>query len=291
MGGQVDPALSAKRAAAGRKGAEARWSNKTAPAKTWREGLVEFRNSKPENFEGLRVTNATTEAESAEMWIFDEIDAMGWWGITAKDVQTALNGITASAITLHLNSPGGDVFEAHAIYNAIKAHPANVTVQIEGIAASAASYIAMAGDTVLIASNATIMIHDAITLTYGNEADHTKSATVLGQQSDIIAGIYAERSGGTAEDFRAVMREEKYYDAAEAIEAGLADGLLEHPDTSGNVDDAAKVGLYAAASRLLEAVTPADDTKTTGTDEPGTKDGAAGDDFGEFTDALKGALA
>lgn len=293
MSDRVDPALSAKRSAAGRKGAEARWSNRTAPAKTWRDGLLEFRNSKPKDFEGLRVSNASTESDTAEMWLFDEIDAMGWWGVTAKDVQTALNGITASAITLHLNSPGGDVFEAHAIYNAIKAHPANVTVQIEGIAASAASYIAMAGDTVLIASNATIMIHDAITLTYGNEADHNKSASVLGQQSDIIAGIYAGRADGSAEDFRAAMREETYYDAAGAIEAGLADGLLEHPDTSDGVDNAARIGLFAAAAKLLDAVTPpGDDTKTTDSDESDAEEGA-GDvaDFGEFTDALKGALA
>lgn len=292
MGSQVDPALSAKRAEAGRKGGHARWANRSKPATTWRDGLLEFRNSKPKDYEGLRVSNVTAEeSETAELWLFDEIDGTGWWGVSAKDVQTALNSITASAITLHLNSPGGDVFEAHAIYNAIKAHPANVTVQVEGIAASAASYVAMAGDTVLVASNATFMIHDAITFTYGNEADHTKASGVLGQQSDIIARIYAERSGGEADDFRAAMREETYYDAASAIEAGLADGLLEHPDTGGNVADAAKVGLFASAAKLLEATTSTDKTEP---DPAGTEDEPdplAGVDFDGLADALKGALA
>jgi ATP-dependent protease ClpP protease subunit len=298
MGDQVDPALSAKRAAAGRKGAEARWANrKTAPAETWREGLIKFRNSKPKDHQGLRVSNETAaEAGPAEMWLFDEIDP--WWGIGARDVQQALNSITADKLTVHLNSPGGDVFEAHAIYNALRAHPANVTVQVEGIAASAASYIAMAGDTVLVASNATFMIHDAITFTFGNEADHTKNAGILSQQSDIVAGIYADRAGGEASDWRDLMRDETWYDAAGAIEAGLADGLIEHPDTSSGVDNAAHVGLFAAAAKLLDGLVLGDaagatETTESGDETPaGTEDGAGdGDDFGFFTDALKGALA
>lgn len=288
----VDPALSKKRAEAGRRGAVARWSNrKPARAETWREGLERFRNAKPKDHEGLRVSNAAAAEDGpAEVWLFDEIDS--WWGVGAKDVQQVLNSITADKILMHLNSPGGDVFEAHAIYNALRAHPANVTVQVEGLAASAASYIAMAGDQVLIASNASFMIHDAITLTYGNEADHLHNAPILGQQSDIIARIYAERTGTEAEEWRDRMREESWFDATEAIELGLADGLIEHPDTSASVDDV-HVGLFAAAASLLATLPSNDQTTDPDTgDGSGDGDGASPEpDYGVFTDALRGAPA
>lgn len=282
----VDPGLSAKRAAAGRRGAEARWAkNKRAePAKSWRQGLEEFRNQKPKDQPGLRLENAAGDDGPADLYIYDEIS--DWWGITAKDVVQALMSITASAITLHINSPGGDIWEAHTIYNALRGHKADLTVHIDGLAASAASYIAQAGDTVLIASNATMMIHDVIAMTYGNAADHLDAAAVLDQQSDIIAGIYADRAGGTVEDWRASMRDETYYNATEAIDAGLATGLIDHDATSSAVDTA----IYGAAAKLVAA-------NTTDTTEPGDSAAGAevdpleGIDFSELAESLKGALA
>lgn len=291
----VDPGLSAKRADAGRRGADARWAkNKRAePAKSWREGLEAFRNEKPKDQPGLRLENAAgDDGGPADLYIYDEIS--DWWGITARDVVQALMSVTASAITLHINSPGGDIWEAHTIYNALRGHKATVTVHVDGIAASAASYIAQAGDTVLMASNATMMIHDVIGMTYGNAADHLDAAATLDQQSDIIAEIYAERAGGTVDEWRAAMRSETWYNATEAVDAGLAGGIIDHDAPSNAVDTA----VYGAAGQIArDAFAQALAATSQETTEPGDSaagagaDPLAGFDFSELAESLKGALA
>lgn len=259
--------------------------NKRAePAKSWREGLEAFRNQKPKDQPGLRLENAAGEDGPADLYIYDEIS--DWWGITAKDVVQALMSVTASAITLHINSPGGDIWEAHTIYNALRGHKATVTVHVDGIAASAASYIAQAGDTVLMASNATMMIHDVIGMTYGNAADHLDAAATLDQQSDIIAEIYADRAGGTVDEWRAAMRTESWYNATEAVEAGLATGIVDHDAQSNAVDTA----VYGEAARKLAATTQ--DTTEPGDSAAGAEvDPLAGFDFSELAESLKGAFA
>jgi ATP-dependent protease ClpP protease subunit len=284
---EVNPELSKIRSEAGRRGAEARWAKakRAEPAKSWREGLEAFRNEKPKDQPGWRIENAAGEGDTpADLYIYDEIDA--WWGVGARDVTQALAAVSASDITVHLNSPGGDVWEAHAIYNALRAHKATVTVHVDGIAASAASYVAQAGDTVLMASNATMMIHDAIGITFGNAADHLETAAILDQQSDIIAGIYADRAGGTVDEWRTAMRAETWYNADQAVEAGLATGILEHDAGTSNAVDTA---VYGEAARKLAA--------TKDTTEPGDSAAGAevdpldGFDFSELAESLKGALA
>lgn len=288
MSDQVDPALSAKRSAAGRRGAEARWAKakRAEPAKSWREGLEAFRNQKPKDAPSWRVENAAGDDDTAaEMYIYDEIDA--FWGVSARDVTQALMGITASRITLHLNSPGGDVFEAHAIYNALRAHKAEVDVIVDGIAASAASYVAQAGDTVRMQSNATMMIHDAIGLTYGNAADHLEMVGLLDKQSDIIAGIYADRAGGTVEEWRDEMRAERWYNADEAVEAGLATEVIDRDV----VTDAADTKVYGDAARLVAATKtpePGPGAAAVAQSDPDPLDGI---DVSDLSELLKGAFA
>lgn len=283
----VDPGLSAKRAEAGRRGAESRWAkNKRAePAKSWREGLEQFRAEKPKDLPGWRLENAAgDQGEPADLYIYDEISA--WWGVSARDVTQALGTVTASAITVHLNSPGGEIWEAHAVYNALRGHKATVTVHVDGIAASAASYIAQAGDQVLMASNATMMIHDVIGMTYGNAADHIAAADVLDQQSDIIAAIYADRAGGTVDEWRAAMREETWYNADEAVEAGLANGIIDH---DAGKSDKADVAVYGNAAHLAagnKTTEPGDSADGDHEDDP-----LAGIDFDQLAESLKGALA
>lgn len=285
----VDPELSKVRAEAGRRGAQARWAkaNRAQPAKSWREGLEKFRNERPKDHQGLRLENAAGDNGSpADLYIYDEIS--DWWGISAKDIIQSLMLVTASALTVHINSPGGEIWEAHSIYNALRGHKADVTVHIDGLAASAASYIAQAGDKVLIASNATVMIHDVIGMTYGNAADHLEQAAVLDQQSDIIAGIFADRAGGKIEDWRAAMRKESWYNAEDAVASGLADGIIDHDaDTS----DAADTAVYGAAAHLT-AASNTTDTAAPGDSVPGNEaDPFAGIDFDELAESLKGALA
>ena len=161
-------------------------------------------------------------SDHADVYLYDKV---GYWGVSAKDFVDEITAIAHPSFNLHINSPGGEVFDGIAIYNAIRNHPANVTVMVDGLAASAASFIAMAGDTVEVARNATMMIHDGLGFCAGNAADMRELAGLLDKVSDNIASIYAERGGTPVEAWREAMRAETWYSASEAVEAGLADRI------------------------------------------------------------------
>jgi len=165
-----------------------------------------------------RVENRT-EPE-ADLFVYNEIGGMG---ITAADFVADLKTIKARKINLHLNSPGGDVFDAITMYTALKQHGAQIEVYVDGLAASAASLVAMAGQRVIMAKHAFIMVHEAHGLTLGNAADMRKAADLLDLMSDNIAGIYAEKTGGSKEDWRAKMAVESWFGDQEAVAVGLAD--------------------------------------------------------------------
>jgi len=167
------------------------------------------------------IRNAT--AEEAEILIYDEI---GYWGVTASEFVKELNGLKAKTITLRINSPGGDVFDGVAIYNALKRHPASVHAVVDGLAASSASFITQAGDTVLMAAGSTMMIHEPHGMTMGDAQDHAKMAETLDKMGDTIASFYAGRAGGDEPLWRSRMRVECWYRAQEAVDIGLADGLV-----------------------------------------------------------------
>lgn len=154
--------------------------------------------------------------------IYDEIS---WFGISAADFNRELRSVTSKSIVLHLNSPGGDVFDGLAIYNGLLQHPADVHVTVDGIAASIASVIAMAGDTVEMAKGSMMMIHEPFALVIGDAADMRKQAEALDLMGDSIAGIYAARAGGESGDWRALMRDETWYSDQSAVDAGLADSV------------------------------------------------------------------
>lgn len=162
-------------------------------------------------------------AETVNIAIYDEI---GFWGVTASDFVNELKGVSAQNIQLSINSPGGDVFDGLAILNSLRQHPATVNVVIDGVAASAASFIAMAGDSVKIAPQAMMMIHDASGLVMGNAQDMQEMAALLEKTSDNIASVYAQRAGGTQEEWRTAMKAETWYTDQEAVDAGLADEIL-----------------------------------------------------------------
>jgi ATP-dependent Clp endopeptidase proteolytic subunit ClpP len=180
----------------------------------------------------------TAQSEGpAEVYLHDEI---GLWGTTAKHFVHALADLRASAIDLHINSPGGDVFDGVTIYNALRNHPAQVTTYVDGLAASAASFIAMAGQRIVAEPNAMLMIHDAHGLSLGNAADMRSMADLLDKVSDNIASIYAQRTGGIIADWRAAMTTETWYSASEAVDAGLADEVRgqasDEPDMAASFD-------------------------------------------------------
>lgn len=188
-----------------------------------------YRLRRARNFAGRRVAGApgvvvrNADEDRAEVRIYDYIDS--WFGISADEFVSQLNAITAPAIDLRINSGGGDVFDAYAIYHALQRFPGTVDVHIDGLAASAASFIAMAGDTVEAGDPSRVMIHDASGLAYGNTADMTEMATLLDDLSDDIAGIYARKTGTDAATWRDAMRAETWYSAQSAVDAKLVDRI------------------------------------------------------------------
>lgn len=165
-----------------------------------------------------RIANATNDR--AEVFIYDAISD---FGITAADFVRDLHGITAKNIDLHINSPGGFVFDGVAIYSALKNHKASVTSIVDGVAASAASFVAMAGDEVVVEKPAKLMIHNAQGFTIGGPAEHAEMLNLLNELSDTIADIYADKAGGSTKTWRAAMDKTTWYSANQAVQAGLAD--------------------------------------------------------------------
>ena len=157
----------------------------------------------------------------AQIHIFDEI---GFFGVTAQDFVSDLASVKGD-VEVHLASPGGDLFEGLAIYSALKQRDDIVRVVVDSLAASAASVIAMAADpgNLVIAKNASMMIHDGFSVGIGNAADLRDLADLLDKQSDNIAGIYADRTGKPAAQWREAMLAETWYVGQEAVDAGQAD--------------------------------------------------------------------
>ena len=168
-------------------------------------------------FSILNISQAETEVT-----IYDFI---GEFGVSAADFIRELAAIKTPKISLRVNSPGGDVFDGLAIYNAIARHPAEVTAHIDGIAASSASFIVMAADTIIMSPHSQMMIHDATGFALGPADDMRQMADLLDKNSDNIASIYAERAGGTAEEWRARMKTEMFLSDQEAVDLGLADSI------------------------------------------------------------------
>lgn len=194
----------------------------------------------------FRISNAAPDkpGEPADLYIFDEIG--GWFGVTASELVTELRQVTADRLHVHLNSPGGNVFDAIAIYNALRTHKAAVTTYVMGLAASAASFIAMAGDRVVMRAHSQMMIHDAQGFAMGGSSVMSDLADLLERQSNNIAGIYADRAGGDVEQWREAMRKETWYSDTEAVAAGLAD---EVDTAAAAVDNAWDLSVFNYAGR------------------------------------------
>lgn len=166
-----------------------------------------------------------------QLHIYDEI---GYFGVSAKDLVRDLADVNGP-LELHLNSPGGEVHEGIAIYNTLMSRH-DVTVIIDGIAASIASVIAMAGNPILIARTAQMMVHDGYAMAIGSAQDFRDQAEVLDKASNLIAGVYADHTGKPLSYWREIMKAETWYDSQEAIDAGLADRFLPSSQTRHTTD-------------------------------------------------------
>ncbi|NKU49713.1 hypothetical protein GS876_10375 [Rhodococcus hoagii] len=181
--------------------------------------------SRPSQRDWYSIRNEDIGSSPPEILIYDRIGESYWDDrpVSARTFVRDLADLDVDELTVRINSPGGSVYDGIAILNALRAHKARVTVYIDGIAASAASFVAMAGDEVIMSRNAEMMIHDAWSFASGNAEDMRRVADDLDRISDNVASIYAERTGGDATEWRSAMREETWYSDAEAVEAGLAD--------------------------------------------------------------------
>lgn len=175
------------------------------------------------------IAPATVANGVATLRLYDYIDPDGgYWGISANEFAQALDEAgDVSKIDLRINSGGGAVWDGLAILNTLRAHGATVTATVDGVAASAASFIAVACDEVVMMPNSRMMIHDALGVCVGQAGDMREYADFLDDTSSNIAEIYAERAGGTTEEWRATMTANgligQWYSAQEAVDAGLAD--------------------------------------------------------------------
>lgn len=188
--------------------------NAEATAKFWNKPL-----DRPDWFK----VQASAEDET-EILIYDII---GWPFVEAAEFIRALAGITTGKILVRIKSPGGDVFDSVAIYNALKEHKAKVTTRIEALAASAASFIAIAGKEVQAYSNAMMMIHEPYVLTAGNQYDLREVADILEKISGSMIDIYAANATPGKREIAQMMKDETWLTAKEAKEKGFIDTILE----------------------------------------------------------------
>ncbi|MCA8351380.1 head maturation protease, ClpP-related [Burkholderia cepacia] len=187
----------------------------------------------------IRAQANAAGGSEVEIRIYGDI---GFWGTDADLFAAKLDEVaaTATSIVVAINSMGGDVFDAFAIYNAVRRYAGKVKGRVDGVAASAASLILMACDTIEMPSNARLMIHNPHTVAAGEAGDLRKLADLLESMSDSMLAAYVERSGRTEEEVRAIMDAETWLTAAQAKEQGFCDAIV----------DPIRIAAYAGAARL-----------------------------------------
>lgn len=175
--------------------------------------------------QGLRMEQtASGDNPAATIYLYDIIDP--YWGVSAAEVVKQIAGLHGTPIHLRINSPGGDVFDGRAIATAIAQH-GDVTAWIDGLAASAATYVATAAKTVNMADGAFFMIHEAWTFAYGNKHDLADTVALLDKIDQSIVADYARKTGQTAEQIAAWLQAETWFDATEAKDAGFIDAIVQ----------------------------------------------------------------
>jgi ATP-dependent protease ClpP protease subunit len=193
---------------------------------------------------------------AVELLLYDEI---GYWGIRAKEFAEVLAGIDAETIHLRVNSPGGDVFDGVAIFNSLRQHGAQIVTHVDGLAASIASVIALAGDEVRMAPNAFFMIHNPWSITLGNAKEHRKVADTLDKiAAGALLSTYQAKTGLDAETLETWMDEETWLDAEESREAGFADVVEEAAPADARAVLPFDLGAFARVPDGLRWQAPAD---------------------------------
>lgn len=197
-------------------------------------------------------------ADVAHVYVYDVIDS--WWGASAASLIEALAAAGDKTVHLHINSPGGDVFEGRAMAAAIAAHPQDVITFIDGLAASAATYLAMAGKEVRITQGGMLMVHNGWTLGYGNKAELRATADLLQKIDGQIAADYARRTGKPLDQITAWMDAETWFTEQEALAEGFVDAINSNTQREQPADaTAARWNLSAFANAPKPKPAPEED--------------------------------
>lgn len=187
------------------------------------------------------------DKETGEIWVYDVIGP-AWAGmVDAASVIDALKQMGGRDVTLRVSSPGGSVGDAVDIFNAVKRYAGKVVAEVDSLAASAASFLILAADEVRAAKNSRLMIHKAMTMTFGNVHDHSKSIEMLSKGDDTIATMYADKTGKEVGEVLQDMEGEKWFTAQEAKDYGLVDSVIGASDVVASVPD----GMFATTPAEL----------------------------------------
>ena len=195
-------------------------------------------NARAEGPAAIRMEANTTEAH---VYVNDVIDS--FWGASAASLITALAGQQDKTVHMHINSPGGDVFEARAMAAAVVSHPGKVIAHIDGICASAATYLALACSEVRMTDGGLFMVHNSWTMAYGNKSELRTTADLLDKIDGTIIADYARKTGASNETVMAWMDATTWFTAQEALEAKFIDAI--DPNTKQASDTQARWNLSA----------------------------------------------
>lgn len=208
-------------------------------------------NARAEGPAPIRMDASATEAH---VYVNDVIDS--YWGASAAALITALAGQQDKTVHLHINSPGGDVFEARAMAAAVVAHPGQIVAHIDGLCASAATYLALACNEVRMTDGGLFMVHNSWTFAYGNKAELRTTAELLEKIDGTIVADYARKTGATTDQVVAWMDATTWFTAQEALDAKFIDAV----DANSKQADAAQAqwNLSAYPNAPKAAEKPAD---------------------------------
>ncbi|MGN7861462.1 head maturation protease, ClpP-related [Microbacterium sp. 22303] len=219
-------------------------------------GTIEPPKAKADFFSAITAPAAEGNATVATIRMYGPIDSFGgWWGISTEDVGRVLDSLPASVeqIVLRINSPGGEVWEAMAILNMLGAHRASVIAVVDGIAASAASFIAAGCEETVMSPGSQMMLHSPSSITWGNAVEMRKTADFLDTLERSMVEVYTEKAG--VKDWASLLAEETWLTAADAVELGLADRVQVVPDAG----TATTVGVEDGTDLEVLVVTAAPD--------------------------------
>lgn len=211
----------------------------------------------------FRAEQSASGAE-ATIYLYDMIvdsdeEADLWGGVSPGAFARALAGMTAPEIHLRVKSPGGSVFAARAMEQAIREHSSRIVTHVDGLAASAASFLILPSDEIIVAPGSFVMVHKAWTLAWGNEDDLTKTAGLLSQVDGSLVRSYAAKTGQSEEDVAAWMKAETWFEAERAVELGFADKVAESAKAKAKATDMASawdLSAYSNAPKQQQAPQP-----------------------------------